>query len=390
MEKMKTLLYTSHINLEETDMKIIAFNGSPRGAKGNTEVILQAFLEGVHDAGEEVEVIYLKDKTIKHCIGCFTCWIKTPGVCVHKDDMPELLDKIKDTDVIIGALPLYIYTVPGLFKDFMDRMIPLIQPHIEKRGDRFTHPSRYGNQLQMVLISNAGFPETHNFDALKQTFRLLTDGPDSELVGMICCAGGPLLTIPAMKDEVQWYLDAAKKAGFEVVSEGRITPETQAILDRPLPSDPVAFADMANAYWASQGVERIPVDEPESEKEDTAEGAALPPPKSTETIRDMIAGMPLAFNAEAAGELEAAVQFDITDEEPGDYYITISKGVCTAYEGKHAEPTVTIKTPADVWLKISRGEMNGAQAFMMGKFKVSGKMDLLMKMAKLFSAPPKG
>jgi putative sterol carrier protein len=101
----------------------------------------------------------------------------------------------------------------------------------------------------------------------------------------------------------------------------------------------------------------------------------------------MIAGMPLAFKADAAGDLDAAVQFDITDEEPGDYYITISQGTCKAFEGKHKEPTVTIKTPADVWLKISRGEMNGAQAFMMGKFKVSGKMDLLMKMAKLFTPP---
>jgi multimeric flavodoxin WrbA/putative sterol carrier protein len=370
-------------------MKIIAFNGSPRGARGNTEVILQAFLDGARDAGEDAEVIYLKDKTINHCIGCFTCWIKTPGVCVHKDDMPELLDKIKDADIIIGALPLYIYTVPGLFKDFLDRLIPLIQPQIERRGDHFAHPSRYGNRMRMVLISNAGFPETHNFDALKQTFRLLTDGPDSELMGMICCAGGPLLTIPEMKDEVKWYLDAAKKAGVEIVKEGRIAPETQAILDRPLPSDPGAFADMVNAYWVSLGVERIPVDEPESETEDTAGGTALPSPESVETIRDMIAGMPMAFNADEAGDLEAVVQFDITDEQPGDYYLTISKGACKAYEGTHHEPTVTIKTPADVWLKISRGELNGATAFMTGKFKVSGKMDLLMKMAKFFTPPAK-
>lgn len=82
-------------------------------------------------------------------------------------------------------------------------------------------------------------------------------------------------------------------------------------------------------------------------------------------------------------------QFDITDEEPGDDYITIADGVCLAYEGKHADPTVTIRTPADVWLKISRGEMSGAAAFMKGKYKVSGKLDLLMKMAKLFSGPPK-
>jgi len=370
-------------------MKILAVNGSPRGAKGNTEVILQAFLKGVREAGGESEVIYLKDKKIKHCIGCYTCWIKTPGVCIHKDDMPDLLDQIKDTDILIGAMPLYIYTVPGLFKDFMDRMIPLAQPYIAKRGDYFIHSSRYSKQAQFVLISNAGFPEVHHFDALKLTFSILNEMPDRGLLGMICCAGGALLTIPAMKDEVKWYLDAAKKAGFEVVSEGRITQETQAILDRPLPPDPGVYADMANAYWASKGIKRIEFDEPASKAEDSTDGVALSPPDSVETIRDMIAGMPLAFNADAAGDLKAVVQFDITDEEPGDYYITISDRTCTSYEGKHADPTVTIRTPADVWLKISRGEMNGATAFMTGKFKISGKLDLLMKMAKLFTAPPK-
>ena len=125
-----------------------------------------------------------------------------------------------------------------------------------------------------------------------------------------------------------------------------------------------------------------------SETEDSAEGTALPPPECVETIRDMIAGMPLAFNAEAAGDLQAVAQFDITDEEPGDYYITISGGLCRAYEGKHADPTLTVRTPADVWLKISRGETSGATAFMTGKFKVTGKLDLLMKMAKLFTPPP--
>ena len=72
-------------------MKVLAINGSPRGQFGNTEVLLKPFLEGCAEAGAEIETIYLKDKEIKHCIGCFTCWTKTPGKCIHKDDMEELL-----------------------------------------------------------------------------------------------------------------------------------------------------------------------------------------------------------------------------------------------------------------------------------------------------------
>ena len=371
-------------------MNILAVNGSPRGSIGNTEVILQAFLRGAQAEGAKSGVIYLKDKTIQHCLGCFSCWIKTPGVCVHKDDMPDIIEQMKSADLMVYAMPLYVYTVPGLFKDFLDRLIPFAQPFIDKRGDHFIHPPRYGHGIRRsVVISNAGFPESHHFNGLKETFRLLTDGPDSELSGMICCAGGPLLHIPEFKDDVVWYLEAAERAGGEVVSRGRISPETQAVLDKPLAPNPAVYAKMTNAYWASLGIERIEVEGAESgtrppERTDQRSDK-LAAPAEVKTIRDLIAGMPGVFNAEAAGDLQAVVQFDIKDEEPGDYYLTISEGVCEAFEGVHPDPQITIHTPAEVWMKISLGEMNGATAFMTGKYKVSGKLDLLMKLASLFT-----
>lgn len=62
-------------------MKILALNGSPKGENGSTEVILKPFLKGCEKTGAEIETVYLKDKSIKHCSGCFTCWTKTPVFC---------------------------------------------------------------------------------------------------------------------------------------------------------------------------------------------------------------------------------------------------------------------------------------------------------------------
>ena len=61
------------------------------------------------------------------------------------------------------------------------------------------------------------------------------------------------------------------------------------------------------------------------------------------------------------------------------------KGPATFHEGPANKPNLTIKTPADVWLKISRGELNGQQAFMNGRYKVEGDMNLLLRMKHLFS-----
>ena len=119
-------------------------------------------------------------------------------------------------------------------------------------------------------------------------------------------------------------------------------------------------------------------------------GELLPTPQSFESIRDVIAGMPLAFDAAAAGDLSATIQFDVTDEEPGDYHVTIEKGVCNAYAGAHPEPTATIHTPAEVWLRIVRGELNATNAFMSQQFTTSGDMGLLLKLTALFGARPEG
>lgn len=371
-------------------MKVLAISGSPHGAKGNTEQILQPFLEGAREAGAETEVIYLKDKKINHCRGCFTCWTKTPGVCVHKDDVPGILEKLREAEVVVYATPLYVFTVSGLMKDFMDRVIPMAQPYIIRRGEHYIHPPRYppvsDGPGKVVLISNSGYPERHHFSGLEETFRCWTDSPDDELAGMICCAGGALIQSPPLRESVAWYLEAARQAGREVIEQGHISPETQKTLDRPLIEDLDAYVGIVNAFWQSQGIEIYDPTEGAAEAVQAPEaGIPLPLPQSMDSMRDLVSGMAFSLNPKAAGNLQAVIQFRVTDEEPGSYYLDIVQGRCTAYEGEHPKPTMTLCTPAQVWMAISRGEMNGATALMTGKYSVQGDLSLLMRMGQLFA-----
>ncbi|MDY7079209.1 MAG: NAD(P)H-dependent oxidoreductase [Chloroflexota bacterium] len=363
-------------------MKILAINGSPRGKKCNTDRILQPFLEGAREAGAETETVYLKDKKINYCLGCFTCWAKTPGVCVHEDDMPELLKKLREADTVVYATPLYVFTVTAQMKTFMDRHIPMLDPHIIERDGQYIHPMRYEGEWpkKVVLISNCGFPERHHFSALEETFRIFTSDPDSEMIATILCPSGELLKQSAVKESLRWYIEAARQAGREVVEQGRIAPETQEVLNKPL-ANAAAYSRMANAYWDGvivrpEGKAGLKGDEP---------GTLLPPPAARDTMRDIVAGMALVFNPKAAGDLQAVVQFDVSGEEPGQYYLRTAEGKCAAFEGTHPQPSLIIHTPSEVWLRISSGELDGAQAMMSGQYSVEGDLGLLMRFNQLFS-----
>ena len=228
-------------------MKIIALNGSPRGHKGNTEVILKQFLKGCESAGAKIETIYLKDKNIKHCCGCFTCWEKTPGKCIYKDDMEDLLVKVSKADIIVYATPLYYYTVTGIMKDFMDRMLPLNNGEIVKKDNFYSHPRRNKKTpAKTVLISNCGFPGDYNFSGLLETFKVMTKG---NLTASILCAQGGILqaveTNEALKSLYKPFFSALVNAGEEVVNQGYINEETQVVLNKNV-IDPETYVMNAN------------------------------------------------------------------------------------------------------------------------------------------------
>ncbi|MDY7002189.1 MAG: flavodoxin family protein, partial [Thermodesulfobacteriota bacterium] len=177
-ERLKTVEKLGPVN------KILVIQGSPRGKRGHTDTCLDRFLEGVREEGLEPEIFYLHKMNIKPCVGCFNCWVETPGVCVHKnDDMPDLLDKIRQADVVVHAFPLYIFTVPGIAKNFLDRSIPLIKPFLVKGANGLTgHPHRGDKPMRLVLMSVCGFPEVEHFQALVQMYRSFSQAGEMPIV----------------------------------------------------------------------------------------------------------------------------------------------------------------------------------------------------------------
>jgi multimeric flavodoxin WrbA len=218
-------------------MQVIAINSSPNAGRGNTAVILDPFLEGMREAGAEVELLYTKKLKIKPCRGDLNCWLRTPGECSQKDDMEALLPKLRDSDVMVFATPLYVDGMSGPMKMFLDRMIPLGLPFIELRDDHCRHPARdpHLHQGKVALVSNCGFWELDNFDALVTHMEAICKNFGREFAGALLRPhGGALRAMLELGAPVQDVLDAAKDAGRQLIQDGKMRPETLATVGREL------------------------------------------------------------------------------------------------------------------------------------------------------------
>ncbi len=213
-------------------MKVTVFNGSPRGRNSNTNVIAEAFLSGVRQAGGETENIFLIEKDIHHCSGCFSCWFKTPGHCVHQDDMAELLDIYLHSDIVCFATPVYLWNMTACMKNFADRLIPTKSMAIEKRNGHYDMADSTVLP-DTVIIANVGFPGADNFETMHQVMK------SAEPILEIYRNCGMLLQsrVPAVRQKVEEYLSFVEKAGREITAGGAVSPQTQKGLQMELMTD---------------------------------------------------------------------------------------------------------------------------------------------------------
>ena len=217
-------------------MKILAINSSPRMDEGNTALILNPFLEGVKEAGGEVELFYTKKLKVHPCQGDYICWLGTPGGCVQKDDMQMLLPKFAEADVWVFATPVYFDGISGSMKILIERMLPLVEPFYELRDGHCRHPRRTGTKSgKVVLVSNCGFWEMDNFDPLLVHIKAICKNADREFAGALLRPHGTIMRRGIQAGDA-WddIFAAAKDAGRQLVADGRMLPETLKTVSRTL------------------------------------------------------------------------------------------------------------------------------------------------------------
>ena len=104
------------------NMKVIAFNGSPR-KKGNTHILIETVFKELEKKGIETEEINIASKPYRGCMGCMKCFDNGDGKCVIKtDDLNDQFNRMREADGIILGSPVYCADLSGQMKSFIDRI----------------------------------------------------------------------------------------------------------------------------------------------------------------------------------------------------------------------------------------------------------------------------
>ncbi len=217
-------------------MRVTAVSGSPNGAGGNTELILGPFLEGLEEAGAELERFYTRKLRINPCYGELHCWLKTPGKCFQRDDMEKILHSVSRADLIVLATPLYVDGMSGPLKNVLDRLIPLVEPRFAVAEDRCIHPLRAGVQSgDLVLVSSCAFWDVANFSPLVHHVRAVARNFHRRYRGALLRPHAPVLR-SALKGglPVQDVLAAAREAGRGFAEQRKLYPEALKTISREL------------------------------------------------------------------------------------------------------------------------------------------------------------
>jgi multimeric flavodoxin WrbA len=377
--------------------RVVAVNGSPHEGFGNTSQMLAMLGENLSREGVELEEICLSQYQIGFCTGCATCL--EDGACWVRDDFNSVVRIVLEADAVILASPVYFFNVTAQMKTFLDRSLG------------YGHRPRGEWKPGLVLSVSAGHGETWVAEYLSRVIRAYGAFAVGRFTA-IAVGPGEFLGKEAVEARAA---DLARDLA-RALKEGRRYPATDQDLGywqfmSTLIKENRDFMAADYEHWQERGLFKSfeayvgqrrsrPTGTPEMRETFVREHrqpapeapeAASPAGPGTETpsgvpgtARELLEVMPRALNPAAAAGVTATYQFEVSGSENFTAHLAIADGKATFHEGPADKPSLTIKTPAEVWLAIARKELDGTSAYLSGQFRIQGDLGLLIKLKTLF------
>lgn len=230
--------------------KVLILNASPHRDQSCTMRLTRKFVEGMREVMDcDVEEITLSGKKIEPCAGCMRCWQKTPGQCAIRDDFPALKQKVLEADIVIESFPLYFFGMPGILKNFTDRMLGELLPyegHKPEPGKPFHGFREEMHGKKLVIVSTCGYSQTDLiYDPLLRQYDCIF-GPGN--YSAVLCAQGKVFSAPELFDRLEKYLEKHIAAGREFAETGTLSKETEQHL-RETPFNERRFQLLMDMFW---------------------------------------------------------------------------------------------------------------------------------------------
>ena len=167
-------------------MKITIINGNPSNAGGGFDAFLErtaGVLRSPDWGGHLVREIKLRELNIKPCVGCFGCWFKTPGLCVHKDDSAVTSKAVVNSDFVIHASPMIMGFTSALMRRAAEKVIADLLPYFHIIKGEVRHKWRYGSRAPAmgVLLGKEDDSDEEDLDIVREVYRQLTLETQTEL-----------------------------------------------------------------------------------------------------------------------------------------------------------------------------------------------------------------
>jgi len=214
----------------------IAINGSPRMERGNTALLLNSFVEGMENSGAKVEVLYASKLKVQPCAcGRLLCWNELDGECCIQDSMQEVYPKLKQADILVLATPMYI-PLPGEMQNMMNRLVPLMAPDLAMKDGRTRVRMRDDVRInKVVLVGVSGWWEMENLDTLVRIVKEFAADASVEFAGALLRPHSyTMRSDGGINAKGQAVLDAAKRAGVELATYGKMNKETLKLVSQSL------------------------------------------------------------------------------------------------------------------------------------------------------------
>ncbi|MFH0902775.1 MAG: NAD(P)H-dependent oxidoreductase [Pseudomonadota bacterium] len=153
--------------------RIVILDGDPRGPGFPLDNALARLVTESLAKGDLCQRLRLSQLTIHQCVGCFDCWLKTPGRCRLRDDGSKLVAAIASASTLVFASPMRMGFTAALLKRATDRLIPIALPYIEVVNGECHHRTRYGHGIDVALMVERSDASAEELDATELIYRRL-------------------------------------------------------------------------------------------------------------------------------------------------------------------------------------------------------------------------